>query len=171
MRVDHSKKVSLDLDTGTAPETSHPRDQGEIKRMKGELSNALENINRIVDHILAQPVVAKDGKGTGAPGLNKLKAAMEAISFLNAQAQAKDRELKELRRDRKKTEYRLDIVEKEKNLMKQQFEVLQNFKGSVVLPGKEQHSSSRQAIKRKNSAASRVPPHLLEGSLQGPASM
>ena len=50
---------------------------------------------------------------------NKLKSAMEAISFLNNQVQHKDKEIKEMRREKKKTDYRLEIVEKEKTLMKQ----------------------------------------------------
>lgn len=43
---------------------------------------------------------------------------MEIISLFNNVIQNKERELKEMVREKKKMEYRLDIVEKEKNLCK-----------------------------------------------------
>lgn len=43
---------------------------------------------------------------------------MEIISLFNNVIQNKEREMKEMVREKKKMEYRLDIVEKEKNLCK-----------------------------------------------------
>ena len=51
---------------------------------------------------------------------------MEVISLFNNVIQNKDRELKDIVREKKKVECRLDIIEKEKNLCKQQLELIQN---------------------------------------------
>ncbi len=51
---------------------------------------------------------------------------MEIISLVSNALQQKEKEVKELARERKKVECRLDIVEKEKNLCKQQLEIVQS---------------------------------------------
>ena len=51
---------------------------------------------------------------------------MEIISLLNNCFQSKEREAKDLEREIKKYECRLDIAEKEKIICKQQLELMQN---------------------------------------------
>lgn len=80
----------------------------------------------MVDHILSQPGLNKNigisddifDKIQQSTGQTKVKNAMEIISLFNNVIQNKEREMKEMVREKKKMEYRLDIVEKEKNLCK-----------------------------------------------------
>lgn len=51
-------------------------------------------------------------------GTMKVKMAMEIISQLNNIITLKDREVKDIEREKKKVECRLDIIEKEKVLCK-----------------------------------------------------
>lgn len=85
-----------------------------------------ETINRLVDHILSQPGLMKilgipddmSDKIQQSTGSSKVKNAMEIISLFSNVIQGKERELKDLQREKKKVECKLDIVEKEKNLFK-----------------------------------------------------
>lgn len=52
-------------------------------------------------------------------GTGKVKNAMEIISQFSNVIQAKDSQIKDMQREKKKVECRLDIIEKEKNLCKQ----------------------------------------------------
>jgi hypothetical protein len=49
---------------------------------------------------------------------------MEIISLFSNVLQSKEKEIKEVHREKKKVECRLDIIEKEKNLCKQQLEII-----------------------------------------------
>ena len=62
---------------------------------------------------------------------------MEIISLINNYIQSREREVKDLEREIKKYECRLDIVEKEKSLCKQQLELIQQS----TTPGQYQSQS------------------------------
>ena len=97
-----------------------------MKKLKKENINFQETINRLVDHILSQPGLMKIiginddiyEKIQQSTGQSKVKNAMEIISLFNNVIQNKDRELKDVIREKKKVDCRLDIIEKEKNLQK-----------------------------------------------------
>lgn len=81
----------------------------------------------MVDHILTQPGFFRaiglteetNEKLMQQNGPTKVKKAMEIISMLSNLISVKERETKDLERELKKYECRLDIVEKEKTLCKQ----------------------------------------------------
>jgi hypothetical protein len=87
----------------------------------------------VVDHILSQPSILKaigitdenNEKLMQQSGPTKVKKAMEIISLITNYISSKEREFKDLERELKKYECRLDIVEKEKSLCKQQLENIQ----------------------------------------------
>lgn len=104
-----------------------------MKKLRKENVTYQETINRVVDHILSQPGLLKaigitdenNEKLMQQNGPTKVKKAMEIISLINNYIQSREREVKDLEREIKKYECRLDIVEKEKSICKQQLELIQ----------------------------------------------
>ena len=99
--------------------------QDDIKKLKKENMTYQETINRIVDHIMTQPMKIPCLEQTCSSGSsNKIKNAMEIVSILTQHLQSKEKDLKEISRENKKLESRLEISEKEKNICKQQINLL-----------------------------------------------
>ena len=85
-----------------------------------------------------------------ATGTHKVKKVMEIISLINNCFQARERETRDLEREIKRYECRLDIAEKEKNLCKQQLELVHSSNGM----GQQMAYSSQQ---QNNSFLKRSP--------------
>lgn len=98
----------------------------DLKKMRKDNMTYQETINRLVDHILSQPGLFKiiglteetNEKLMQYNGPTKVKKCMEIISMLSNHVSTKERELKDLEREIKKYECRIEILEKEKVICK-----------------------------------------------------
>ncbi len=98
------------------------------KALKKDNMILQENINRLVDHILTQPT--KLSMNEHPSHSNKLKTAMEVVSLLSNTIHQKERDLKDISRDKKKLKSKLEIAEKEAAICKQQMDLINSNNNS-----------------------------------------